>query len=174
MDNRVLFLAFDITPGTIRMAPICAGYAAPPFQVIVQRDRVIRSGKAGRTGHESFWRRSGILLCGRLPLSHGDVTGGVHKLRKFLVRHDGLIHSEAVNMNANMRFCVGKPLNKSAANGQPGLDIIGRLRCLRLRGSPHPELAPGNPDHVFRSTGRLAWLRNGDGLRLILVALWCA
>jgi hypothetical protein len=84
-----------------------------------------------------------------------NVSGGIDKFCKLLVGHDGLIHPEAIDMNANMRFCVRKPLYQSAANGQPWLDIIGRLR---LRRSPHPKLTPGNPDHVFRSIGRLALL----------------
>ena len=89
-------------------------------------------------GDQIFRRRGREFFLRRHAFRDRDVTGRLHELLEFLVRHRRLIHPEAVHAHAMDR-----------------LGVVRRHRhlgtAMAIRHGAHRKFAAGYPNHPFRS-----------------------
>ena len=104
--------------------------------MVIQRHGMIRRRKDDRAGDQILGRRTGKLLRGRLALRNGHVAGCLHEAGELLVGYIGLIHPEAIHIDAmdgacivrcvHSRFIVAGGSIAPMENSPPGIHAI---RC---------------------------------------------
>ncbi len=126
-----------------------ARHIGPPFEIIVECDRMIGRSKNHRTGNKAFRRSARIILRARLSLSYGYISSRLYELLGLAIGDIGRVHEESVDVDAVYGPGIVRRLYA---------DIIHVWRILRA----HRELATRNPDHAWRRLGRRA-CRIGNG-----------
>src|SRR5215469_18028288 len=100
MDNRIIPPAHNTALGAARVAPIGTLDIGPPLKMVVERHNVTRRGKYNTACDKILRWRPWKILRAWCAFRHRDVASRFHEFGELCVGDVGLVHIEAVYINA--------------------------------------------------------------------------
>jgi hypothetical protein len=86
--------------------------------MIVERHLMFGRRENDGTRDQVLGRSSGIIFDSRLPLRNGYISGCLDELGKLLVGDIGLVHPEAIDINAMNRTGIGRTMHSCSICGR--------------------------------------------------------
>jgi len=117
VNDGIIFFAFDVSAGSEWMPPVGSRHIAPPLEVVIERNRVIRRREQHRTGDQVFRRRTGEILGSRLALSDGHIGCSSNEFGELAVRNVCFVHEIAVETRLEDVRAVSRR-NSGGSNAQ--------------------------------------------------------